>query len=92
MSGSRHNKSARPVDVAIVTSADFTCFNRDDRLLMPDLVGRSIGEVRRLAAAASMDLHVHGTGHAVEQAPTPGTILEGDNPFVIVRFQPGGEG
>ena len=63
-----------------------------DRLLMPDLVGRSINEVRRLAAASSFDLHVRGTGRAIEQAPAPGTILEGDKPFVIVRFQQGGEG
>ena len=62
------------------------------RLLMPNLVGRSMGEVQRLAAASFLDLHVRGTGHAVEQAPTAGTILEGDSPFVMVRFQPRGEG
>jgi cell division protein FtsI (penicillin-binding protein 3) len=63
-----------------------------DRLLMPDLLGRSLSEVQRVAAASSFDLHVNGTGRAVEQAPEAGTILVGNNPFVLVRFQPGGEG
>ena len=48
--------------------------------------------LRRLAAASSLDLRVRGTGRAVEQRPSPGTILEGENPLVTVRFQPVGEG
>jgi hypothetical protein len=63
----------------------------EGRQLMPNLVGRSITEVRRLAAASSFDLHVRGTGRAIEQAPAAGTILEGKKPFVIVRFQPSGK-
>ncbi len=63
-----------------------------NRRLMPDLVGRSIKEVRHLAKTSSFDLQVRGTGHAIEQAPTAGTVLRGDNPLVLVQFQPRGEG
>jgi hypothetical protein len=61
-------------------------------LLMPDLVGHSVNEVRRLAAASSLNLRVRGSGQAVEQVPAPGTILDGDSPLVTVHFRPVGEG
>lgn len=79
-----------PVKHAVVASLPAQA--SADRRLMPNFVGRSINDVRRLAAASSFDLHVSGTGHAIEQAPTPGTVLRGDNPFVLVHFQQRGEG
>lgn len=61
-----------------------------DRVLLPDLRGLSVAEVRRITDAAKIRVEIQGTGRAVAQDPAPGTILTGEGKRVRVRFTAGG--
>jgi len=57
-----------------------------DRVLLPDLRGLTLEEVRALAAAAALELDARGHGLVVAQDPEPGTILAGTHKRLRVRF------
>lgn len=63
-----------------------------DRVLVPDFTDQTVEEVRRFAVGV-LDVVVSGHGRAVAQEPPPGTILNGHEARVLVRFEGGpGEG
>jgi cell division protein FtsI (penicillin-binding protein 3) len=63
-----------------------------DRVLVPDFTDRTVAEVRRQATGV-FDVVISGEGRAVAQEPPPGTIVDGHETQVLVRFQRGpGEG
>jgi cell division protein FtsI (penicillin-binding protein 3) len=65
----------------------------DSRLLVPDLRGLTVDQVRRVVAHAPVELEVFGRGRAVAQEPDPGTVLPGGRTRLRVRFaEQGGEG
>jgi cell division protein FtsI (penicillin-binding protein 3) len=63
------------------------------RLLVPDLHGMTVDEVKRLTAGVPVDLEIFGRGRAVAQDPDPGTVLAGERTRLRVRFaESGGRG
>jgi membrane peptidoglycan carboxypeptidase len=65
----------------------------DGRLLVPDLRGLTVDQVKRVVARVPVELEVFGRGRAVAQEPDPGTVLPGGRTRLRVRFaEPGGEG
>jgi cell division protein FtsI (penicillin-binding protein 3) len=72
---------------------DDTVAQEDGRLLIPDLHGLTVDEVKRIVARAPVELEVFGRGRAVAQEPDPGTVLPGGRTRLRVRFaEHGGEG
>jgi cell division protein FtsI (penicillin-binding protein 3) len=63
-----------------------------DRILVPDFTDRTVDEVQRQATGI-LDVVISGEGRAVAQEPAPGTIVDGRETRVSVRFERGpGEG
>jgi len=63
-----------------------------DRVLVPDFTDHTVDEVRRQATGV-FDVVISGEGRAVAQEPPPGTIVDGREQRVLVRFTRGpGEG
>jgi cell division protein FtsI (penicillin-binding protein 3) len=63
------------------------------RLLVPDLHGKTVAEVKEITAGVPVELEVLGRGRAVAQEPDPGTVLSSGRTRLRVRFQePGGRG
>jgi len=66
---------------------------QEGRLLVPDLHGLTVAEVKRVVSSAPVELEVFGRGRAVAQEPDPGTVLSDRRTRLRVRFvEPGGEG
>jgi cell division protein FtsI (penicillin-binding protein 3) len=61
----------------------------DAPVLMPDFRGETLESVREMAARNKLELEVRGTGIAIEQRPTPGTIVMGSKRQVLVSFSSG---
>jgi membrane peptidoglycan carboxypeptidase len=61
----------------------------DDRVLLPDLRGLTLAEVRAIAAQAHLAVETSGSGLAVSQDPLPGTIIVARDARIQVRFEPG---
>ena len=59
---------------------------------MPDFRGETLASVRRMARLEQISLEVRGDGLAVEQVPTPGTVVSGTRKRVRVSFSGGGQG
>ena len=58
-----------------------------DRVLLPDLRGLTVDQVRTVTAKAEILVHISGKGLAVAQDPPPGTVVT--NPAAVsVRFEP----
>jgi cell division protein FtsI (penicillin-binding protein 3) len=84
------NAAAGPLDDTIHGES---VAQEDGRLLIPDLHGLTIDEVKRVVARAPVELEVLGQGRAVAQEPDPGTVLPGGRTRLRVRFADhGGEG
>ncbi|MBW2388740.1 MAG: PASTA domain-containing protein [Deltaproteobacteria bacterium] len=62
----------------------------DDPVLMPDFRGETLDSVRRIATRNRLVLEVRGTGLAIDQQPTPGTVVVGSKRHVLVSFSDGG--
>ena len=64
-----------------------------DAVLVPDFSGRTFALARHLAADESLEITTHGAieGRVVSQLPVPGTVLEGDDRTVRLRFATGRE-
>jgi len=56
------------------------------RVLMPDLTGLSVAEVRKITAETRLVVELTGSGWAVSQEPSPGTVMYGRGPVLRVRF------
>jgi cell division protein FtsI (penicillin-binding protein 3) len=63
----------------------------NDRLLLPDLRGLSIAEVKQATTGIGIEVEMQGHGRVVAQDPAPGTILAGTTRRVSVRFALRGE-
>ena len=50
----------------------------DDESRMPDFKGLTIREALKLAKTRSIDLHVSGSGWAIQQVPSAGSILDNE--------------
>ena len=59
-----------------------------DRVLLPDLRGLTVDQVRTVTAKADLSVQISGKGLAVAQDPPPGTVIRNRAP-VSVRFEPG---
>ena len=55
-------------------------------VLMPDLTGLSIAQVRKITAETRLVVELSGSGWAVSQEPSPGTVMYGHGPVLRVRF------
>jgi hypothetical protein len=55
---------------------------------VPDFLGQTIDRARRLAAGESLRITFSGAieGRVVSQLPVPGTVLEGEDRTVRLRF------
>jgi cell division protein FtsI (penicillin-binding protein 3) len=81
--------SAGPAEL----DADALVAQQDGRLLVPDLHGLTVDEVKRLVTGVPVELEIFGRGRAVAQEPDPGTVLAGGRTRLRVRFaDPGGRG
>lgn len=60
----------------------------EDRVLLPDLTGLTVAEVKAVTAQARVSVEVSGSGRAVTQEPPPGSIVAPDS-AIHVRFEPG---
>jgi len=59
-----------------------------DRVLLPDLRGLSVAEVKAISKRAQLDVAISGSGRAVAQDPPPGTIVASRGARIQVRFEP----
>lgn len=65
----------------------------EGRLLVPDLHGKTLAEVKQITSGVPVELEVMGRGRAVAQEPVPGTVLPTGRTRLRVRFaEPGGRG
>jgi cell division protein FtsI (penicillin-binding protein 3) len=58
----------------------------DDRVLLPDLRGLTVEEVKRITAEGALAVEISGSGRAIAQEPPPGTVLAAREGRVRVRF------
>ena len=59
----------------------------NDKLLLPDLRGLTVAEVRQITASTALDVEISGRGRAVSQSPPPGTVVAVENARVVLRFE-----
>jgi hypothetical protein len=60
-----------------------------DRVLLPDLRGLTVAEVKAITAQAHLAVEISGSGLAVAQDPLPGTVVAERDARIQVRFEPG---
>ena len=60
-----------------------------DRVLLPDLRGLTVAEVKAITAQAHLAVEISGSGRAVSQDPLPGTIIAARDTQIQVRFELG---
>ena len=61
-----------------------------DRVLLPDLRGLSVAEVREITAKHGLAVDVSGKGRAIAQEPPPGTVVAARGARIRVRFDASG--
>jgi cell division protein FtsI (penicillin-binding protein 3) len=61
-----------------------------NRVLLPDLAGLTVAQVKVVTAKAELLVEISGRGRAVAQSPPAGTIVA-SNALVVVRFEPGAD-
>ena len=61
-----------------------------DVAFVPDFQGTTMARARRLAESESLEITTLGAieGRVVSQSPVPGTVLDGDDRTVRLRFEP----
>jgi cell division protein FtsI (penicillin-binding protein 3) len=59
----------------------------DDRVLLPDLRGLTVAEVKAITARADLAVEISGSGRAVAQEPPPGTVVAARATRIRVRFE-----
>jgi len=63
-----------------------------DRVLLPDLRGLSVAEVRQITAKHGLVVEFSGNGRAIAQEPPPGTVVAARGARIRVRFSASGGG
>jgi hypothetical protein len=76
-------RSADPVDRELVSLGG--------RVLLPDLRGLTVSDVRAIARSGGLHVVIEGEGRAVSQDPPPGTIVATREARIRVRFEPATE-
>ena len=61
-----------------------------NRVLLPDLSGLSVAEVREITAKHGLAVEVSGSGRAIAQEPPPGTVVAARGARIRVRFDASG--
>jgi cell division protein FtsI (penicillin-binding protein 3) len=86
--------SAPPKRAAPAVKARSEAKKITERVRMPDLRGLTVAEVRSVTDRQRLELKISGSGRAIAQDPSPGTVVERSaRPAVLrVRFAPSGEG
>ena len=64
----------------------------DDRVLLPDLRGLTVEQVKRITAEGALAVEISGSGRAIAQDPPPGTVVPAHAGRIRVRFAAGGVG
>jgi cell division protein FtsI (penicillin-binding protein 3) len=62
----------------------------EGRVLMPDLLGLGVDEVREITAKHDLEVEISGSGRAIAQDPPPGTVVAEHGVRIRVRFEKGG--
>jgi len=78
-------RSETPPDADAATSMPVLA-QIGNRVLLPDLHGLSLAQVRQITENTSLTLSISGQGVVIAQSPAPGTILAGDQKNVFVQF------
>lgn len=81
---------AKPASAPAKTRAMPEMLQLSDRVLLPDLAGLTIDQVKAVTANADLLVEISGRGRAVAQSPPAGTIIASDA-LVVVRFEPGAD-
>jgi beta-lactam-binding protein with PASTA domain len=61
-----------------------------DRVLLPDLTGLTVAEVKAVTARARVAVEISGAGRVVSQEPPPGSVVASQS-AIHVRFAPGAD-
>ena len=82
--------AAPPPRPVAVRAAGPTAPFGTELLFVPDFSGQTMARARRVAATESLVITTSGAieGWVVSQRPVPGTLLEGDDRTVRLRFSP----
>lgn len=59
-----------------------------ERVLVPDFLGLSLAQVKRITDGLPVSVELRGSGTAVAQEPDPGSVLSGGSALVLVQFAP----
>jgi cell division protein FtsI (penicillin-binding protein 3) len=79
---------ARPPAPPPVAAPPAEVVRLDERMLVPDLRGMTVTEVRQITANTPIALQIRGNGRVVTQVPPPGTIVAARDALVLLRFEP----
>ncbi len=84
---SRETPVAAPtVPAGASTGRELGIASAGGRVLLPDFRGLSLPEVMHITSEHDLELQVRGRGRAVEQSPSPGTIVPANGARIRVRF------
>lgn len=61
----------------------------EGRVLLPDLRGLTVAEVKAVSQRAQLVVRITGNGRAVSQSPPPGTVVAASSATIQVRCEPG---
>jgi len=78
----------RPTPLPPVAAAPDLVARLDERMLVPDLRGMTVAEVRQITENTPIALQIRGSGRVVTQVPPPGTIVAARDALVLLRFEP----
>jgi cell division protein FtsI (penicillin-binding protein 3) len=73
-------RKARPVPEVV---------SLEGRVLLPDLRGLTVAEVKAVSERARLAVQITGRGRAVDQSPPPGTVVAASAATIQVRCEPG---
>jgi cell division protein FtsI (penicillin-binding protein 3) len=78
-----------PRPAAVKAAAGPSQSHWEDVAFVPDFSGQTMARARYLAAGESLEIMTHGAieGRVVSQLPVPGTVLEGNDRTVRLRFE-----
>lgn len=61
------------------------------RILLPDLRGLTVAELKKVSAREELPVEISGRGRAVAQRPPPGSVVAATGTRIEVRCEPGGD-
>jgi cell division protein FtsI (penicillin-binding protein 3) len=88
----KQGSAARPVAPAppVATAPPVEIIHLQDRVLLPDLTGLTVAEVKAVTARARVAVEISGAGRVVSQEPPPGSVVASQS-AIHVRFAPGAD-